>query len=149
VPRLRDILDRFRPAGAPGAAGAAGVPADRVAESTAELAPLFTALAATETECAAIRDAGRADAAKIRQTYADRADATVAAARTRTAAERATALTEITRRSDTEAADARARADREAADLRAAMAVRLPGFVDHAVALVRGFAGDADTGGSP
>ena len=32
MPRSRDTLQRFRPAGTPGAASAAGIPVDRVAE---------------------------------------------------------------------------------------------------------------------
>ena len=32
MPRVRDVLHRFSPAGAPGAASTAGVPVDRVAD---------------------------------------------------------------------------------------------------------------------
>ena len=39
----RDLLHRFRPVGAPGAAPA-GVPADRVAEVSRELQPVFDEL---------------------------------------------------------------------------------------------------------
>jgi hypothetical protein len=57
MPRVRDLLYRFRPEGAPGAAAAAGVPADRAAELTAELEPLIAAAEAhTASERAAATD---------------------------------------------------------------------------------------------
>ena len=52
--RVREVLHSFRPAGAPGAAGAVGVPADRGADLAAELEPEFAQLASTERECARI-----------------------------------------------------------------------------------------------
>ena len=52
MPQLGDFLNRFRPAGAPGAASRAGVPADRAAELSAELDPVLAMLAATDAECA-------------------------------------------------------------------------------------------------
>jgi hypothetical protein len=51
LPQLGDFLNRFRPAGAPGAASRIGVPADRAAELSAELEPVLAMLAATEAEC--------------------------------------------------------------------------------------------------
>jgi hypothetical protein len=59
MPYIREFLYRLRPAGAPGPAGPVGVPADRRADAEQELAEIFTALAATEAECAKIRS--RAD----------------------------------------------------------------------------------------
>ncbi|HEX7745917.1 MAG TPA: hypothetical protein VF462_11720, partial [Micromonosporaceae bacterium] len=63
MPAVRELLDRFRPAGAPGAASAAGVPADRQTTASAELDPVFAALADVVAKCAglratAVRDAG-------------------------------------------------------------------------------------------
>lgn len=61
MPRVRDLLYRFRPAGAPGPASAAAVPADHAADRAAELEPVFAVLAETEARCAALREeAGRA-----------------------------------------------------------------------------------------
>jgi hypothetical protein len=61
MPRVGDLLDRFRPAGTPGPAAAAGVPADRrAAAAEEELAPVFTALADVERECTALHDAALA-----------------------------------------------------------------------------------------
>ena len=44
MPALETFLHRLRIHGVPGAAGAAGVPVDRAAEVTAELAPIFDLL---------------------------------------------------------------------------------------------------------
>jgi hypothetical protein len=66
MPTLRELLNRFRPAAAPGAAGSVAVPADRAAERSAELAPIFQALAATRAEADAIRSAAAARAADRR-----------------------------------------------------------------------------------
>lgn len=60
---LRDILQRFRPSSAPGAAAGAGIPADRRARAEAELEPVFAALAPTVGRCAEIRRVGSALAA--------------------------------------------------------------------------------------
>src|SRR5674476_1314795 len=46
-----NILDRFRPVGAPGPAGLAGVPAADEQGPAAELAPVFAALAADVESC--------------------------------------------------------------------------------------------------
>ncbi|MGH8867626.1 MAG: hypothetical protein ACRDYU_06490, partial [Actinomycetes bacterium] len=66
MPRSGDFLERFRPAGAPGAAAAAGVPADRVAELSAELEPVLARLAGTQREAERIRAAARRDAEQRR-----------------------------------------------------------------------------------
>jgi len=51
VPGLRDYLDRFRPAGVPGAGGA-GVPADRPRELETELTTVLALLDAVHAESA-------------------------------------------------------------------------------------------------
>jgi len=118
VPAVRDLLDRFRPAGAPGAATAAGVPADRRATAAAELEPVFAALAAVITEGAALR--ADAAAAGARQEAAAEERGRVLVARARTEAE-AVRAAEITRRREGAAAAARvvtARAQLEADEVR-------------------------------
>ena len=55
MPRSRDILQRFRSAGTPGAATATGVPADRVAELSAELEPVLAQLVSVQQEVSRIR----------------------------------------------------------------------------------------------
>jgi hypothetical protein len=91
MPRVRDVLQRFRPSGAPGAATAAGVPADRAHELAAELEPVFALLADTERECADIVDRARRAESGIRVREAERARGVLAAGRARVEAERAAA----------------------------------------------------------
>ena len=50
MPPLRDFLTRFRPAGSPGAAARAGVPADRSGELESEVAPVLALLDDTQAE---------------------------------------------------------------------------------------------------
>lgn len=64
MPKVRDFLDRFRPAGTPGAAGAVGVPADRQAGAEAELAPAFAVLAEIERHCTEVRERAQRQAAR-------------------------------------------------------------------------------------
>ncbi|MGH3462272.1 MAG: hypothetical protein ACRDP9_12430, partial [Kribbellaceae bacterium] len=78
--RTRDFLERFRPAGTPGAAAIAGVPADRVAELSAELAQVFDALADTEEEAARIRRDAAAEAERRQDRARQRARGLVAEA---------------------------------------------------------------------
>jgi vacuolar-type H+-ATPase subunit H len=131
VPAVRDLLERFRPAGAPGAATAAGVPADRRATVEAELEPIFGALdevtrQGEETRLTASRAADHRLADAQQQ-----ARAIVARAATEAEAERAAA-----------AAQLRSRAAREVAEIAAgaaaaAHAVRRDGEQTHPQLLVR------------
>ncbi|ADD43120.1 hypothetical protein [Stackebrandtia nassauensis] len=89
---LRDFLERFRPAGAPGAAAVRGVPADRVAERAAELEPLLAVLSATEQEAERIRADARAEAARLRAEATRRAEELLHRARTEAAALRAESI---------------------------------------------------------
>lgn len=91
MPGIRELLERFRPAGTPGAATAAGVPADRRDAVVAELRPVFAALAETERECDKLRDAAVAAAEQCSADSAERGRAILAAARTQAPAERAAA----------------------------------------------------------
>jgi hypothetical protein len=81
MPSTRDLLQRFRPAATPGAASATGVPADRADERAAELAGVFTALAATVQEAERIRREARAEAQQRRERARVEASATLASAR--------------------------------------------------------------------
>jgi hypothetical protein len=117
VPRVRDLLYRFRPSGAPGAATAAGVPVDHAARLAAELDTVFARLADTEQECAALLAEGRRRSEEIRRRDEERVRSLVAGAEVRAESERAAAAT-ATRdagRADTTAV--REAADRGAADL--------------------------------
>ena len=76
--RVRDILFRFRPAGARVPAAEAGVPVDRAADLAAELEPLFAQLADAEAECAAFVERAQTTAAGRRERDAQAADSIVA-----------------------------------------------------------------------
>lgn len=91
MPRARDLLERFRPAGAPGGATAAGTPVDHTADMASELAPVFAALAETQTECAQLLDSARADAAATLARAREQANAVRDSARERVPAERTAA----------------------------------------------------------
>lgn len=106
MPRVRDVLQRFRPSGAPGAATAAGVPVDRTGELAAELEPVFALLAETERECATLLDRAREEEAAIRARDAERARSIVATGRARLDAERAAATARSRGRGGTESAGA-------------------------------------------
>lgn len=92
MPRVRDVLHRFRPSGAPGAATTAGVPVDRATELATELEPVLALLADTDRECADVVEAARRDGTAIRARDADRARSVVAAGRALVEAERAAAV---------------------------------------------------------
>lgn len=62
MPQLGDFLNRFRPAGAPGAATRAGVPADREAELSAELGPVLAMLEGADAECVRLAAEARREA---------------------------------------------------------------------------------------
>lgn len=81
MPSTRDLLQRFRPAGAPGAATATGVPADRNDERAAELAGVFALLEETVAEAERVREAGTVQAQQRRDRAREQALATVAQAR--------------------------------------------------------------------
>ena len=63
--QTRDFLDRFRPAGAPGGAARAGVPADRVRELAAEVGPVLALLDDVHAECDQILGEARREAARV------------------------------------------------------------------------------------
>jgi hypothetical protein len=145
MPRVRDLLYRFRPAGAPGAASAAGVPADRSADLAAELEPLFAQLLGTERECAEIREQARQDATGVRARDAERARNVVTAAGEQVEAERATVAAQMQQRADAGSATQVAAAAREAAALRDRATERMPVYVERVVDAIRELIGDTDT----
>jgi len=134
--RVRDVLHSFRPAGAPGAAGAAGVPADRGADLAAELEPVFAQLASTERECAGIAARAGQAAAKVRAREAERARGTIAAARERMDAERAAAVAQMRPNALEKSTSAAVAAEREAAVIRRQAGEHMGSYVDLVVASV-------------
>lgn len=128
--RVRDALHSFRPAGAPGAAGAAGVPTDRGADLEAELEPVFAQLASTERECAQIAVRAGKDAAKVRARDAERSRITIAAARERMDAERAAAVARMRPNALAKSTTAAAAAEREVAEIRRHAGANMGSYVD-------------------
>ncbi|GAA2154616.1 hypothetical protein GCM10009844_40690 [Nocardioides koreensis] len=142
MPRARDLLNRFRPSGTPGAAGAAGVPVDRTGGAAAELAPLFAALEPTERECQALLDRAADDARRIRGQAEEEAQRLVVEARERQSAERAAVVAELRDHRAARGAATAAEAQRRAAQVRELSAARTAGCVDDVVAAVRALAGE-------
>jgi hypothetical protein len=136
-PRSRDVLARFRPAGTPGAPAAAAVPADRVAERSAELEPVLARLEDTQVEAARLVDDARAEAGRRRATAAERAEALLAAAHRDAVSERADAAAAVRQRAEAAAADIAAEAEHEAAAVLEVAEQRAPALVARVVASVR------------
>lgn len=88
---VRDLLDRFRPSGSPGPPAMSGVPADRVADRSVELEPVFALLADVQAEAAQIGSDAQREAQHRRERAAEQARAITAAARGMADAERAQA----------------------------------------------------------
>jgi vacuolar-type H+-ATPase subunit H len=145
MPRARDFLDRFRPVAAPGAATELGVPADRVAEASAELAAVFGAFVEVEAEVQRIRrEADQQATARVAAATAT-AEAVVADGRRRAEEERLAVAAEAARRSEREAAEALAAAERDAAAVTAGASARMPDLLVR----VRGVLRDMVGGPSP
>ncbi len=134
--RARDLLYRFRPAGAPGPASATGVPTDTVADVVAELEPLFAELAATERECADMIARAGLEAAQVRARATAQARSLVAAANERVDGERSAAMGQVRLGGEAESAAMVAAAEREAAQVRRRSDERMQPFVDSVVTLV-------------
>ncbi len=126
MPQGRAFLERFRPVGTPGAAAARGVPADRVAELAAELAPVFELLAATQERSDRIRAKADAEAERRRIEALAAAEAEVGAARRHAESERAATAAGLARAADIEAEQILAAAHRDADVVRQAAGRRLP-----------------------
>jgi vacuolar-type H+-ATPase subunit H len=109
-----DLLRRFRPAGTPGAAAAAGVPVDRAAEAAGELEPILALLAGAESAAADLRERARLDALELDGQARARAAGLAAEARARAQAERADAVALACGQADAESAHLTERARRQA-----------------------------------
>jgi vacuolar-type H+-ATPase subunit H len=125
----------------PGAATGAGVPADRVAEISAELAPVFAALVEVESAASGMRREAEAWAtARVAAAEAG-AGAIVADGRRRAEEERLAVAADAARRGEQEAADVLAAAEREAAQVAAGAASRMPDFLEQVRVVLRERAG--------
>jgi hypothetical protein len=137
MPRARDFLARFRPVGTPGAAAAAGVPADRMVEAAAELEPLFAMLADTEAKAESIHTSADQRIAENHELAAERAIEVLAQARLRADAERADASAKARAVADQQAAQELAVAEDEAARIQESANELMDAQVAEIVAAVR------------
>ena len=135
--RVRELLERFRPAGAPGGATSAGVPADRRASLSAEVRPIFDALAPVLAECERIREQARAQARRREAEARRRAEAIVDRARMESEAERAAAAAAVRARVTSEYEQSLARARAQAQAVRERGERRRPALTARVVELVR------------
>ena len=138
MPTARDLLQRFRPLGAPGAAAPAGVPADRVVERSRELQPVFDALAGTQEEAARIREGAAAQARDRRHRADARVTALLDAAGQEAGAARAEAAAAVVARGEEESRALLAAADADAAAIARGASERYEELVGRVVAVVRG-----------
>src|SRR5690349_2306976 len=137
MPRSRDRLQRLRLAGTPGAAAAPGVPADRVAELSAELDPLLARLDEACAEADRVRTAAAEEAQRRRHRAEEQARAEVAAARSAADAERADAAARVRRHAEEERERLLAEAEREASRISHRAAGRMPEYVERVLAETR------------
>jgi vacuolar-type H+-ATPase subunit H len=149
MPTARDLLQRFRPIGTPGAAAPAGVPADRVAELSRELQPVFDALADAEEEADRIRTAAAAQARARVAAAEQQAAVLVDAGRRDAEAARAEITAESMRRAEAHAAAALATGEQDAAAVTERAAARYAGLAERVVHAVWESAGIHVTSPAP
>jgi len=137
MPTARDLLQRFRPLGAPGAAAPAGVPADRIAERDHELQPLFDALAGTQEEAGRIRATAAVQARERHHRAEQEATAVLEAAGRDAAAARAQASAAVVARGEEESRAVLAAADASAAAIARRATARYDDLVGQVVSRVR------------
>ncbi len=137
MPRVSDLLDKFRPAGAPGPAGTVGVPGDRRAAAEAELAPVFAAIEDVERVCARLRNSSRSAADERIRTGTAEAELLIARAHQDAEAERAAAAARVRGPAADELAAIHAQAEKAADLVRRRAAERLPRLVAKVTAHVR------------
>jgi cell division septum initiation protein DivIVA len=137
VPQLHDFLARFRPAGAPGAAARAGVPADRSRELEAEVGPVLMLLESTDAERDRIIAAARRAAEQIAAAARAEAAAIAADAERRAGSAREDAARQVMALELDDAARALDTARQRAARTRDLSRQRIPVLVERAVDLIR------------
>ena len=149
MPRVRDLLYRFRPAGGPGSATAAGVPADRARDLAEELEPVFTALAPTLAHCREVVEQGRRDADRVRTRDALAVERLLADSSARAATARAQARAQELAEADSRGAVVEADAGAHASRLGVRLGELLPTYREQVVASVEALLAEApgrDTG---
>ena len=122
-----NILDRFRPVGAPGPAGPAGVPGAGEQGPAVELAPVFAALSQGVESCRTLVEEARREADAVLSRAQEQAAAIIAQARLDAGAERARAAARVEQAASKRNALLLAQARKEADDLEDAGMAQLPG----------------------
>lgn len=138
MPRVSDLLYRFRPSGAPGSAAAAGVPADRAHDLAAELDPVFASLVQTERQCHEVVEEGRRAAALIRARDTAAVESILATAAPKAAGERSRARTAAYEAGAASIAAAEAAADDQTPLLRGRLEQLLPQLLEQVSLAVAG-----------
>jgi vacuolar-type H+-ATPase subunit H len=142
MPPLRDFLARFRPAGAPGAAARAGVPADRSDELAAEVAPVLALLDDTTAERERLIGQARHDAEQIVTAARSAADAIGADAARRAEVVRQQAAQQAVAAARKQAAKTTQAATLQATQIRELARRRMPDLVSHVVGTIRQLQGE-------
>ncbi len=137
MPQWRDVLDRFRPAGTPGAAGRPGIPSDRSADATAELTAVLALLDDAQEEAARTRQAATDRAQEIRRAAQRQAAELVTKARDNAEGVRAQSEADALREAAADEGDMRRQTDAEIGRLRQRADERLAHDVDTVVAHAR------------
>ncbi len=145
MPGLRDYLDRFRSASAPGAGGT-GVPADRSGELEAELTAVLALLDGVHAQCADIVAQARRDAEQMVAAAREEAAAVTADADRRARAAHDEAAQEMLAAAQADAVDLVTRAGQQASRVRDRTGQRIPALASRAVGLVESL--QTEPGGS-
>ncbi len=132
------VLDRFRPVGAPGPAGPAGVPAVDGQGPAMELAPVFAALAADVEANAMLVEGARRQAERDISAARTQADAVVSQARLDAGAARAGAAARVEREAGERDSLVVDQARLEAAALEATGLARIPAVVVNVIDILLG-----------
>ena len=139
MPRWQNILDRFRPAGTPGAAGRPGIPADRSADAVAELTAMLALLDDAQEEAARTRQGATERAQEIRRAAHRQAAELVAKARDDAQSVRAQSEADALREAGADEDDMRRQTDAEIARLHQRAGERLAHDADTVAAQARGW----------
>jgi flagellar biosynthesis/type III secretory pathway protein FliH len=136
MPQWRDFLERFRPAGSPGAAAQGGVPADRIGDSAAELAPVFMMLDDVRSQATRVRRCAIEQAEIIRRDAGRRAAEIATAAESQAQMARAAEFERARKLTAAEGTRSATERTRELDELRARVEARMPDYIDRVLAAV-------------
>jgi vacuolar-type H+-ATPase subunit H len=137
MPPLRDFLTRFRPAGAPGAAARAGVPADRSGELESEVTPVLALLDDTEAQGERLIAQARHDAGQLVAAARSASDTIAADAAQRAETVREQAAQQVMAAARQEGVRTTQAATQQATQIRELARQRVPALVSQIVGTIR------------